>query len=58
MAIARDALNQVRQFCSEFGLTPSSRARMQVPGQKDPGKDALSLMLDEANATARKVLPA
>ena len=33
--ILRDALNQVKQFCSEFGLTPSSRGRMQVPGQKE-----------------------
>jgi P27 family predicted phage terminase small subunit len=29
--IARDALNQVRAFCVEFGLTPSARARMSTP---------------------------
>lgn len=37
--IARDALNQVRAFCVEFGLTPSARARMLTPssaGDEDP----------------------
>jgi P27 family predicted phage terminase small subunit len=33
--IAMDSLNQVKQFCAEFGLTPSSRARMVVPGAKE-----------------------
>jgi len=32
--IARDALDQVRRFCIEFGMTPSSRARMVLPGDK------------------------
>jgi P27 family predicted phage terminase small subunit len=37
--IARDAAAQIRQFCAEFGLTPSSRARMTIPeqpGEADP----------------------
>jgi P27 family predicted phage terminase small subunit len=29
--IARDAAAQVRQFCAEFGLTPSARSRMDLP---------------------------
>ena len=33
VAVARDALNQVKAFCTEFGLTPSSRARMIIPSQ-------------------------
>jgi P27 family predicted phage terminase small subunit len=35
--IARDAAGQVRQFCAEFGLTPSSRSRLEVPevGESD-----------------------
>lgn len=47
--IVRDALNQVRQFCAEFGLTPSSRGRMIVLGgneSKDP--------IDELLETSRK----
>ena len=35
--IAQDSLRQVRMFCAEFGLTPSSRGKMQVPGAgKEP----------------------
>jgi len=39
VVIARDALNQVRAFCVEFGLTPSARARMSTlgsAGDEDP----------------------
>ena len=38
VAIARDALNQVRAFCTEFGLTPSSRTRISIKegGSGDP----------------------
>jgi P27 family predicted phage terminase small subunit len=45
VAIARDALNQVRQLCAEFGLTPSSRTRMTLPGHgedEDPMEKLLS----------------
>lgn len=31
--IARDAAAQVRQFATEFGLTPSARSRLEVPEQ-------------------------
>lgn len=42
-SIAHKSLMQVRAFCSEFGLTPSSRARMSVPGadDKDDGMEEL-----------------
>jgi P27 family predicted phage terminase small subunit len=30
--IASDAARIIRAFCAEFGLTPSARGRMQVPG--------------------------
>jgi P27 family predicted phage terminase small subunit len=42
--IARDALNQVKAFCIEFGLTPSSRGKMTVPGGI-PNQDPLDKML-------------
>lgn len=42
--ICRDSLNQVKAFCIEFGLTPSSRGRMSVPGQV-PDQDPLDIML-------------
>ena len=35
--LARDAATTIRLFCSEFGLTPSSRMRMDVPGMSDGG---------------------
>jgi P27 family predicted phage terminase small subunit len=43
--IAKDALNQVRQFCAEFGLTPSARARMTIPGK--PEQDELDKLLSK-----------
>lgn len=36
VSIANKALLQIRAFCTEFGMTPSSRARMSVPGAEDP----------------------
>lgn len=38
VAISRENLVLVRQFCQEFGLTPSARAKMRVPkaAEKDP----------------------
>lgn len=40
----RNALAQLRYFCQEFGLTPSSRAKIQVParGESDPQEDFLN----------------
>lgn len=38
--VARDAAAQIRQFCAEFGLTPSSRSRMELPEQV--GEDPLA----------------
>ena len=35
VAISRTALQQVRAFCSEFGLTPSSRGRMSLKPEKE-----------------------
>jgi P27 family predicted phage terminase small subunit len=34
--VLRENSTQFRQWCSEFGLTPASRAKLQVP---DPDKD-------------------
>ena len=42
--IAQDSLKQVRMFCAEFGLTPSSRGKMQVPGAP-PGEDEMEQLL-------------
>lgn len=35
VAIAQKYLGIVKGFCAEFGLSPSSRARMTVPGSRD-----------------------
>ena len=43
--IAQKALDQFRAFCSEFGLTPSSRTRIEVKtleGEEDPMEVLLS----------------
>jgi P27 family predicted phage terminase small subunit len=40
VAVVRDSLNQIRLFCAEFGLTPSSRGRMTLPSE---GKDESEL---------------
>ena len=36
--LAREAQREVRAWCTEFGLTPSARGRMDVPGAGD-GED-------------------
>ncbi|PZN08636.1 MAG: phage terminase small subunit P27 family [Bacillota bacterium] len=33
--IAEKSMQLIRAFCIEFGLTPSARARMALPGKKD-----------------------
>jgi len=38
--VARDAANQIRQFCTEFGMTPSARTRLSLPEAE--GDDAAS----------------
>ena len=40
VGIAKAYLSVVRAFCAEFGLTPSSRGRIQMPGEE--GEDEFS----------------
>jgi len=47
--IAIDSLAQVKTFCAEFGLTPSSRARMQVPGKPPKDTDPIEDLLSRKN---------
>ena len=35
VSMAQRYLALVKAFCSEFGLTPSSRSRMTLPGQAE-----------------------
>lgn len=37
--IAEKAMQTIRAFCSEFGLTPSSRSRMTLPEVEDDAED-------------------
>lgn len=39
LRIADRAAQRIRQYCQEFGLTPSARGRMQVPGESMAGED-------------------
>ncbi len=41
VAIARDAAATVRLFAAEFGLTPSSRSRLEIPEPDDAEVDSL-----------------
>ncbi len=36
VGIANQMAKQMRSLCAEFGMTPSSRGRMNVPGEKTP----------------------
>ena len=44
LIVARDAAAQIRAFCSEFGLTPSARTRIDVPEPDEAGMGAESLL--------------
>jgi len=46
VSIANKALQQVRAFCAEFGMTPSARGRMSVPGAEDK-EDEMESLLDK-----------
>lgn len=39
LKIADRAAQRIRTYCQEFGLTPSARGRMQVPGTSEGGVD-------------------
>lgn len=47
MTIINESLNQIRFFCHEFGMTPSSRANMVVPGESD-SDDPLEQLLRQS----------
>ena len=51
VAIAQKASDRCRQFCSEFGLTPSSRTRLRVPDKApaDPFEEFLKEEFAGAN---------
>lgn len=51
VSIVRDALNQIRLLCAEFGLTPSSRGRMSMPSEKD---DPFEGLLEYCNKSTKK----
>jgi P27 family predicted phage terminase small subunit len=44
VAISKDCAGLIKAFCHEFGLTPSSRSRMQVP--EAPEVDPVEALLD------------
>lgn len=49
-AQSRDALNQMYRFLTEFGLTPSSRTRLNISNPKQPSNDEDFLFGDEPTA--------
>jgi len=44
VVMKRQLIQQIRPYCTEFGMTPSSRAKIQVPGLQsvDPQEDFLN----------------
>ena len=45
VAIIHKCLEQIRAFCSEFGLTPSSRGRLKLPGDNDEESDPMEKIM-------------
>ena len=41
---ARQYLEQITKLCAEFGMTPSSRSRINLPGQQDEVDEMESLL--------------
>jgi len=41
---ARDAIEQIRKICTEFGMSPSSRSRMVLPTEKNVDDDMEKLL--------------
>jgi len=46
VSVAHQAFQQIRSLCSEFGLTPSARGRIQVPGIND-AEDVMEVLLQK-----------
>jgi P27 family predicted phage terminase small subunit len=44
VAIAREAAKTIKALCVEFGLTPSSRGRISIPGEEDPDKELADIL--------------
>lgn len=42
--VAKDAEQIMRQCCSEFGLSPSARSRMTVPGGEEVDRDVAGIL--------------
>ncbi len=49
--MARQTFQLIRSFCTEFGMTPSSRGRIQIPEKK--AKDEAEDFLKEGNIGSR-----
>ncbi len=45
VSIANKAMAEIRAFCKEFGMTPSSRGRMSLPGKDGEEIDPLEKLL-------------
>ena len=44
VSIAKQCLDQIRQFCAEFGMTPSARSRIQLPSNEN-SEDEMEVLL-------------
>lgn len=53
VSIAQTYLKVMKDFCSEFGLTPASRTRIQVNTEKTEVDDPMEMMLRGAGSDRR-----
>jgi P27 family predicted phage terminase small subunit len=51
VGIANTAMDQMRKFMVEFGLTPASRSRLQMTPDAPPGQDAFESFMQSIGAT-------
>ena len=43
VVIAKEAMNSILRFATEFGMTPAARARMQVHAPRPTGSDGSAI---------------
>jgi P27 family predicted phage terminase small subunit len=49
LVVAHQSMDFIRKFGVEFGLTPSSRGRLEVPGEKEESLDVIAKRRAAAN---------
>lgn len=48
VAIAHKCMKEIKDFCAEFGLSPSARSRMSLPANDDQPADPMLKLLESS----------